>query len=161
MKRFFLFCTIILITSTIIFSTGCGKAGLSKKNYTIATGSKSGVYFPVGETLAKILKNTYPDVEIKVIETGGSVQNLQMLNEGKVDMALVQNDIAFYAAQGEKMFDSGKITTVTGIATVFPEVVQIIVRKDKGITSLNELASKTISIGSKNSGMKSARKIEK
>ena len=135
MKRLFIFCTIIFVTMVATFSTGCGKAGLSKKGYTIATGSKSGVYFPVGETLARIIKDTYPNININVVETAGSVQNLQMLNEGKIDMALVQNDIAFYASQGEKMFDKNKITSINGIATIFPEVVQIIVRKDKGIAT--------------------------
>ena len=136
---------------TLITLTGCGDS-LSRKEYTIATGSKSGVYYPIGEVLNSILKAQYPDVTIKVIETKGSVENIEMLKEGKVDMALVQNDIAYYACNGEAMFEGNKVTNITGIATLFPEVIQFIVRKDSNVTNLSELAGKKIAIGSKDSG---------
>lgn len=132
--------------------TGCGGSSLSRPEYTIATGSRSGVYYPIGEALSLILKKTFPDVTLKLVETVGSVENLQLLRDGKVDMALVQNDIAFYAAEGEAMFNGQKISNISGIATLFPEVVQIIVRKETGITNLNDLAGRKIAVGSKNSG---------
>ena len=131
--------------------TGCGNT-LSRKEYTIATGSKSGVYYPIGEVLDSILKSQCPDVTIKVIETAGSVENIQLLKEGKADLALVQNDIAYYACNGEAMFEGNKITNVSGIATLFPEIVQFIVRKDSNINSFAELTGKKIAIGGKNSG---------
>lgn len=148
MKRclYFLFLSIMFFTLT-----GCCN-NLSRKEYTIATGSKTGVYYPIGEVLDKILKTQYPDVTIKVIETDGSVANLQMLKDGKVDMALVQNDIAYYACNGEAMFEGNKITNITGIATLFPEVIQFIVRKDCNVNSLKDLEGKKIAIGAKNSG---------
>lgn len=142
----------LIVALLLTFSLGCGGSSLSKNEYTIATGSKSGVYYPIGETLAGILKIDYPNVQLKVLETAGSVENLQMLKEGKVDMALVQNDIAFYASEGEAMFADQKITNVTGIATLFPEVVQFIVRKETGISSLTQMEGRKIAVGSKNSG---------
>lgn len=151
MKKNIVFTLIIVLITAVTLMSGCGSSSLSKKEYTIATVSRSGVYYPVGESLSSILKETYPDVKLNVTATDGSVQNLKLLSEGKVDMALVQNDIAFYASQGEKMF-SKKITSVTGIATIFPEVVQIVVRKDRGINALADLSSKTIAVGSQDSG---------
>jgi hypothetical protein len=67
-------------------------------------------------------------------------------------MALVQNDIAFYAAEGEAMFNGQKISNVSGIATLFPEVVQIIVRKETGIKTLADMAGHKIAVGNKDSG---------
>ena len=148
MKSCFKFIFLFVI---LIMLTGCCN-NLSRKEYTIATGSKSGVYYPIGEVLDKILKQQCPDVTIKVIETDGSVENLQMLTEGKVDLALVQNDIAYYACNGEAMFNGNKITNITGIATLFPEVIQFIVRKECAINNLKDLEGKKIAIGGKNSG---------
>ena len=148
MKRSFI---LILLFISVLALTGCGD-NLSRKEYTIATCSKSGVYYPIGEALNGILKEQFPDVTIKVIETAGSVDNIQMLKEGKVDMALVQNDIAYYACNGEAMFEGNKVTNISGIATLFPEVIQFIVRKDSNVTNLSELAGKKIAIGGKNSG---------
>ncbi len=146
------FCLTAFCMLALLLLAGCGSSSLSRGEYTIATGSKSGVYYPIGETLAMILKTDYPNIQLKIIETAGSVENLQMLKEGKVDMALVQNDIAFYASEGEAMFNGNKITNVTGIATLFPEVVQFIVRKETGISSLKDMEGKKIAVGSKNSG---------
>ncbi len=152
MKRFYLLLALLPALLIIAGLTGCGGSSLSRNEYTIATGSKSGVYFPIGEALGMILKKAFPDVALKVVETAGSVENLQMLRDGKVDLALVQNDIAFYAVEGEAMFNGQKITNVTGIATLFPEVVQIIVRKETGIKALADLAGRKIAVGSKDSG---------
>ncbi len=149
MKKYLSVATVLL---TVLILAGCGGSSLSRSEYTIATGSKSGVYYPIGETLAAILKVDYPNVELKIIETAGSVENMQMLKDGKVDMALVQNDIAFYASEGEAMFNSGKISNFSGIATLFPEVVQFIVRKETGISSLKDMAGRKIAVGGKNSG---------
>ena len=135
-----------------IFLTGCCDSGFSKTEYNIATGSKSGVYYPIGETLATILNEKHPGVKLNIIETAGSVENLQMVNDGKVDLALVQNDIAYYASQGEAMFADNRLTNIQGIATLFPEVVQIIVSKESSIESLNDLSGHRIAVGSPESG---------
>ena len=130
---------------------GCGSS-LSKQQFTLATGSKSGVYYPIGEALDQILKQAYSDKSFSIVETAGSIENIRMLKDGKADLALVQNDISYYAANGEAMFAGEKITGLSGIATLFPEIVQIIVRKETGIASLADLEGKKIAVGNKNSG---------
>jgi len=152
MKRFYLLTALLPTLLIIAGLTGCGGSSLSRNEYTIATGSKSGVYYPIGEALAMILKKSFPGVTLNILETAGSVENLHLLRDGKVDLALVQNDIAFYAVEGEAMFNGQKITNVTGIATLFPEVVQIIARKETGIRTLADLAGRKIAVGSKDSG---------
>jgi TRAP transporter TAXI family solute receptor len=152
MKKSYLLLVMLPALLVLAGLTGCGGSSLSRTEYTIATGSKSGVYFPIGEALAMILKQAFPDVNLNVMETAGSVENLQLLRDGKVDMALVQNDIAFYAVEGEAMFNGQKITNISGIATLFPEVVQIVVRKETGIKALADLAGHKIAVGNKDSG---------
>ncbi len=152
MKRIYLLLAILPALLLMAELTGCGSSSLSRTEYTIATGSKSGVYYPIGEALAMILKQTFPGVTLNIMETAGSVENLQLLRDGKVDMALVQNDIAFYAVEGEAMFNGQKITNISGIATLFPEVVQIIVRRETGIKTLADLSGRKIAVGSKDSG---------
>lgn len=142
----------IFIGVFCILTTGCGDPKLNKQELTIATGSKSGVYFPIGETMAKILEKEFPNTKIKVLETEGSVENLQLLKDKKVDLALVQNDIAYYAVNGEAMFNGEKIANVQGMATLFPEIIQFVVAKSTGIESLDDLAGHKIAVGSKDSG---------
>ena len=146
--KLLLLCNLIL---GVILATGCGSS-LSKNEYTLATGSKSGVYYPIGSALNKILQTQHPNHSLKVVETAGSIENIEMIKNGQADLALVQNDIAHYASQGEAMFKDKKVENLYGIATLFPEVVQIIVRKETGITQLTDLSEKKIAVGSKDSG---------
>jgi len=137
----------------LIFFSGCGKpTDLSKKHLTIATGSKSGIYYPVGETIAKIIKEKFKDVQIEILETEGSVQNLSLLKDGKANLAFVQNDIAHYAYYGENMFLGKKIEGIYGIVNLFPEVVHIIARKASDPVTLASLAGKKVALGTENSG---------
>lgn len=144
---------LVLLCSTFaIFLTGCGNS-LSKKEYTIATANKTGVYYPIGEALSMILKQEYPEVTLKVIETSGSLENVNLLKEKKVDLALLQNDIAYYAANSEAMFSGKpKISNISGIATLLPEIIHFVVRKDSNINSIKELANHKIAVGSEGSG---------
>ena len=97
---------ILLCVVGAIFTIGCENSKLSRKEYTLATGSRSGVYYPIGETLAQILKEEFPDVTLKVIETGGSVENLQLIKDKKVDFSLVQPSRVAYSYICSSMFPS-------------------------------------------------------
>ncbi len=143
-----------VLLATPLWFAGCGgPSKLSAKRLAIATGAKGGTYYPVGEALSKFLAEKFPEVkEIQVIETDGSIQNIKLLEEGKCELALVQNDIAHYAVYGERMFERNRHDKLVGIATLFPEVVQIIARADDSIKSLTDLTNRKVAVGSKDSG---------
>ena len=150
MKKIFSF--ILICSLFTICLTGCSDS-LSRKEYTIATGNKTGVYYPIGEALSMIIKQEQPDVTLKVIETAGSLENIQLIKEGKVDMALIQNDIAYYAANAEAMFSGKeKVESISGMATLFPEIIHFVVRKDSNINNINELTGHKIAVGTQGSG---------
>jgi TRAP-type uncharacterized transport system substrate-binding protein len=65
---------------------------------SLASGAAGGVYQPIAEAIARESPGLM--LPLTVESTGASVANMQLLTEGKVQLALVQNDIAYYAAQG-------------------------------------------------------------
>ncbi len=68
-------------------------------------------------------------------------------------MILLQNDIAYYAYNGLYMFEeTGKIDVMRGIATLYPETIQFVVRADSPIESLHDLAGKRVAVGAAGSG---------
>jgi hypothetical protein len=81
-------------------AAGCATAFRVKPN-SIASGAVGGIYQPIAEAIAKIARETPGlDLPLTVEATGASVSNVQLLGDGKVQLALVQNDIAFYAHEG-------------------------------------------------------------
>jgi len=126
---------------------------------SIATGGTAGTYYPLGGALAEIYNQRVPGVNATVQATGASVANVNMLAQGQVELALIQNDIAFYAANAQEMFRS-PVPALQGIATLYPEVIQIIARADSGIDSVEDLKGKRVAVGDAGSGTEAnARQI--
>jgi hypothetical protein len=134
--------------------------------FRIGTGASSGTYYPVGTTLANAISNPpgsrpcdrggacgVPGLVATAQTTQGSVQNIGELAAGRLDSALVQADIAHWALRGEEVFSgTPPFAELRLIATLFPEVVQLVVRKSSGIARVADLAGKRVSLGERGSG---------
>ena len=76
--------------------TGCGGSGDSGKKFlNIATGGTAGTYYPIGGAMAEILNKEIKGMNASAQSTGATVANINMLKDGSVDLAIVQNDITY------------------------------------------------------------------
>jgi TRAP transporter TAXI family solute receptor len=124
----------------------------AKKLVTIASGWVVGVYFPLAGALSRIAHEKIPDVKITVESSGASVANAKLIASGDADMAIIQNDIAFYALKGVKpMFDKA-IPNMRGMTSLYEEHCQIQARKDAKISSPKDLKGKRVAVGPLGSG---------
>ena len=152
---------------TTFFMAGCGEDnGETKGNakdskfINIATGGTAGTYYPIGGAMAEILNNSIDGMNASAQSTGASVANVNMLQEASVDLAIVQNDIAFYATQGTEMFRNKKMDNLRAIAALYPETCQIITLEKNGIHSVADFKGKKIAVGAAGSGVEAnARQI--
>ena len=119
----------------------------------MATGGTAGTYYPLGGAMSQIINSKVKDVNVSVQSTGASVANIRMIQNGEVDLALVQTDIADYAWNGTEMFESdGKLQGFAVIASLYPELIQVVVREESGINSIADLKGKKVSVGAPGSG---------
>jgi TRAP transporter TAXI family solute receptor len=95
----------------------------------IFTGGTGGVYYPLGTKLADML-NKYSAGRIKATAStsGASVANARALAAGDANLVFIQNDIAFYAYKGIYMFEGSRVEVIRGVAVLYPEIIQIVVR---------------------------------
>ena len=165
MKKLLAFLLGIMVMATMIAGCGGGDKKDDKKpaaqNFiNIATGGTSGTYFPLGGALADILNNNIPGTNASAQSTGASVANVNLLSQGKVEIAFIQNDIAYYAANGTEMFKGKQVAGLQGRATLYPETVQIVTLKKSGIKSVADFKGKRIAVGAAGSGTEAnARQI--
>jgi TRAP transporter TAXI family solute receptor len=117
----------------------------------LATGGTAGTYYPLGGSMAQIFNKKISGMNMTAQATGASVENMQLLQKGDVDLAMTQNDIADYAINGTEAFKT-KLTNINAIATLYPEVIQIIVPVDSPIKSVKDMKGKKISVGAPGSG---------
>ncbi|WP_405380237.1 TAXI family TRAP transporter solute-binding subunit [Phascolarctobacterium sp.] len=164
MKKILAFLLGMMVMATMI--AGCGgdkkedKKPAAQKFINIATGGTSGTYFPLGGALADILNKNIPGANASAQSTGASVANVNLLKQGKVEIAFIQNDIAYYAANGTEMFKDKKVANLQGLATLYPETVQIVTLKKSGIKTVADFKGKRIAVGAAGSGTEAnARQI--
>lgn len=130
-------------------------------NLVFASGGTSGTYYPYAGALANVWKDAVPGLAVDVQATGASAENINLINNGEAEIAIVQNDVMTYAYNGTETF-AGKdpITGFSTMATVYAEVCQIVLAPDSGIESIADLAGKRVSVGAPGSGVEAnARQI--
>ena len=154
----------LLMTATIAL-VGCGGGGGEKKSdakkfINIATGGTAGTYYPIGGAMAEILNKSIPGMNASAQSTGASVANINMLKDGSVDLAIVQNDLTYYASNGVEMFKDKKVDNLRGIATLYPETCQIVTLQDSGIETVADFRGRRVAVGAAGSGTEAnARQI--
>lgn len=137
---------------------GCG--GEDKQFLNIATGGTAGTYYPLGGAVAEILNQNIENMNASAQSTGASVANINMLKDGSVDLAFVQNDIAYYAYNGKEMFEGKKVDSIRGLAALYPETIQFVTTADSGIKNISDLRGKKVAVGASGSGAEAnARQI--
>ena len=141
-----------LAVAMAIGFAGCGGGVEGDKFLNIATGGTAGTYYPIGGAVAEILNKEVQGVNASAQSTGASVANINMLADDQVEMAIVQNDITYYAVNGQNMFDK-KIENLRGIASLYPETCQFITTVDSGILSIADLKGKRVAVGAAGSGV--------
>ncbi|MFD1881520.1 TAXI family TRAP transporter solute-binding subunit [Paracoccus pacificus] len=119
----------------------------------VLTGGTSGVYYPMGVALSKIFTTALPDAKVQVQSTKASVENLNLLQQGKGEIGFSLGDSVKLAAEGDA--DAGfpaPLDKLRGIAAIYPNYIQIVASKESGITTLADLKGKSVSVGAPKSG---------
>lgn len=99
--------------------------------FTIATSKKSSVSYHFGEALASVLQREHPQIKFRVLETKGSVENMRLLHEGKVDFAIVQDDVA-------------SVPEARLLLSLYPQLFHLIVPEHSGIRDVSDLKGKRV-----------------
>ena len=120
-------------------------------NLKMGTGGTTGTYYAYGGVIANILNSKLSSVQLNVQSTGASKANIFMIHDKEADVAIVQNDVMDYAANGTDLFEEdGAITGFSAAAGLYAEVCQVVSSAD--ITSIEDLKGKRVSVGDAGSG---------
>ena len=118
---------------------------------SMLTGGTSGTYYPLGGEMATIITNE-TGIQTDALSSNASADNVIALQQGEAELAFVQTDVVAFAAEGINAFDGNPVDNVLAIGSLYPETVQIVTTADSGITSVEDLAGKTVSVGAPGSG---------
>ena len=159
MKKSLALLLALLLAATMLFAS-CGSQSADTENagdsvaskIVLATGGNTGTYYAYGMAMGNVLQDV-TGIKFDVQSTGASKANIQLIQTGEADMAVVQNDVMYYAYTGTDLFEGAKTQDFSAVATLYPELCQIIASKSSGIETVADLAGKRVSVGDAGSGV--------
>lgn len=132
---------------------GFGQTARAQDFVTILTGGTSGVYYPLGVALSNIYGEALPDARVTVQSTKASVENLNLLQAGRGEIAFALGDSVSQAWKGvEEAGFRQKLERLRGITNVYANFIQIVANAEAGIASVADLAGKRVAVGAPRSG---------
>lgn len=130
---------------------------LDDKLIVIGTGSVTGVYYPAGGAICRLINKERKHLGIRcaVESTPGSIYNLTALNNSEIDFAIVQSDWQEHAYNGTGLFaKQGKIEDLRFVFSLHNEALTIVVQKKSNIQKLDDLKGMVVNVGPEGSGAK-------
>ncbi|MEL6774343.1 MAG: TAXI family TRAP transporter solute-binding subunit, partial [Pseudomonadota bacterium] len=126
-----------VIAATI--GTFATTAMAEEKFITIGTGGQTGVYYVVGQSIARLVNRGSAEHSLKVTapSTGGSIANINAIKAGDMDMGVAQSDWQFHALNGSSKFEGSAFPELRAVFSVHPEPFTVIARADAGIASFD------------------------
>src|SRR5690606_32271058 len=103
----------------------CGPAAVKAEEFiNVLTGGTSGVYYPLGVAVSQIYGDNIPDARTQVQSTKTSVENLNLLQQGRGEIAFVLGDSVKLAWEGNtEVGFRGKLDKLRGIAAIYPNFI--------------------------------------
>lgn len=144
-----------LAVAGTVFAAGtmAGVEAQAQQFINVLTGGTSGVYYPLGVALSEIYAAGIDGARTQVQATKASVENLNLLEQGKGEIAFSLGDSIKAAVEGDTEAGfPGKLEKLRGLAGIYPNYIQIVATADSGIKTLEDLKGKSLSVGAPASG---------
>jgi hypothetical protein len=139
-----------------------GEAQAQGQFVTIGTGGVTGVYYPTGGAICRLVNKTRKEhgIRCSVESTGGSVYNLNSIAGGELDMGVAQSDWQYHAYNGTSKFqEQGANKDLRAVFSVHPEPFTVVARADSGIRNFQDLKGKRVNIGNPGSGQRGTMEV--
>lgn len=133
-----------------------GACGTQKTTFvTIGTGGVTGLYYPTGGAMSRMINKRSKEFKIKatVESTSGSVFNINAVAKGDMEFGIAQSDRQYQAYNGlAEWSEFGKQANLRAVFSLHPEPITLVVSERSGIKDIRDLKKKRINLGNPGSG---------
>ncbi|GGL71494.1 TAXI family TRAP transporter solute-binding subunit [Wenxinia marina] len=154
----------LLAAAAVAF--GSAASAQEPQFFRIGTGGTAGTYYPIGGLIANAISNPpgsrpceeggscgVPGLIATALSANGSVANVNAIAGGSLESGFAQSDVATWAQTGTGIWeDRDAVANLRAIASLYPETIHLVASADSGITSVADLAGKTVSLDEPGSG---------
>lgn len=146
--------TLAALAATFCLSIMPQNAEAQTKKILIGTTSSSSSFYGYFVAVSQLLNKVIPGMDTTVVETSATMDNLRRMQRNQIDLGIVTTNVMYHADRGTEMFKEPHPAKLLWIYSLAPQ--NIVVRKDSGITDIDELNGKKFNTGLKGSGTEKA-----
>jgi uncharacterized protein len=133
--------------------------GQQQKFITIGTGGVTGVYYPAGGAICRLVNRDRAKhgLRCSVESTGGSVFNINAIKSGDLEFGVAQSDVHYNATKGLKEFaKDGAIGDLRSVFALHPEPFTVVARKEANVAKFEDFKGKRFNVGNPGSGTRAS-----
>ena len=137
-------------------------AAFAQDFITIGTGGVTGVYYPTGGAICRLVNRDRQEhgIRCSVESTGGSIYNLNTIRAGELEFGVAQSDWQYHAYNGSSRFEEeGAFEELRAVFSVHPEPFTVVARADAGIETFDDLKGKRVNVGNPGSGQRGTMEV--
>jgi len=156
-------CIAVALGATLVGAVGASPTGdLRGTELVVGTGAQGGgVYYPAGRAICRVVERSVPGLSCQALPTAGSLYNLVNVQNGALDLGVVQSDWQYHAVRGTGPFefadqDFGKLRAVFSLHS---EAFTVMARRDAGIRRFGDLRGRRVNIGNPGSGQRATMEV--
>jgi TRAP transporter TAXI family solute receptor len=135
-----------VIAMAMMLMPGEGRAA-SKKLLAMGSTQSSSSHYAYFVAVAKVINTKVPDVSISVVETGASVDNINRIKKGDLDLGMTTVHLQYQAYHGMGPWKDKPIKDQYVMWVYQPAPQNFVVREDSGVKSVYDLAGKPFNPG--------------
>ncbi len=154
----FLGAATVVAASVFTLTSFTPAAHAADKFVTIGTGGVTGVYYPAGGAICRLVNRGRKEhgIRCSAESTGGSIYNLNALRYGELDLGVAQSDWQYnaYHGKGASFEDQGPNDKLRSVFSLHSEAFTVVARADSDIQSFDDLKGHRVNIGNPGSGMR-------
>jgi len=144
-----------------LFAAGSAAAA-DQQFITIGTGGVTGVYYPTGGAICRLVNMGRKEhgIRCSVESTGGSVYNINTIRAGELDFGIAQSDWQYHAYNGTSKFEeAGPFEDLRAVFSVHAEPFTVVARADADVHDFDQLKGKRVNIGNPGSGQRGTMEV--
>ena len=166
-KRLSLTAILVLCIALLVATLGWNvPAARSEANLALSkpfagamgTASAVGGWYPIGGGICSVASKHAKGLTLSPQVTGGSIENVRLLANKKVELIMVGAGTANKALSGLKPFTK-KYTNMYGLFSFGATACHVITRANSGIKTFNDLKGKKVAVGPPGSGTESIARM--
>ena len=141
----------VVVPALVLLMAGCGERTGGRRFLSIGTAGTGGIYYPLGGAIASRLSIGDPDRQYTAEVTGGSVENMNRVAHGEMDIGFSMATTVYEAFHGGAGFDE-PLANLRVIAPLYANVVHVVVPDNSAAISVADFRGRRVSVGAPGSG---------